>query len=53
MALGDSKKDPYLYHGRLFGYPKAIGGGGGGSRSEISEGDRSKQEWQMRKIGVL
>ena len=33
-ALGDSRKYPYLYHGRLFGFPK----GRGGSRLWNSEG---------------
>ena len=27
--MGDSRKYPYLYHGRLLGFPKGTGGGGG------------------------
>ena len=26
--MGDSRKYPYLYHGRLLGFPKGTGGGG-------------------------
>ena len=48
-ALGDSRKYPYLYHGRLLGFPK----GRGGSRLWNSEGKGGYLRLEIRKHGVF
>ena len=43
MELGDSRKYPYLYHGRLLGFPK----GRGGSLNWNSEGMGGIYNWKI------
>ena len=46
-SMGDSRKYPYLYHGRLFGFPK----GRGGSRLWNSEGMGGIYDWKSEGMG--
>ena len=47
--MGDSRKYPYLYHGRLLGFPK----GRGGSRLWNSEGMGGNAFWNFQgKVGL-
>ena len=45
--MGDSRKYPCLYHGRLFGFPK----GRGGSRLWNSEGMGGIYDWKSEGMG--
>ena len=47
VKMGDSRKYPYLYHGRLFGFPK----GRGGSRLRNSEGMGGYLRLEIRRHG--
>ena len=47
--MGDSRKYPYLYHGRLLGFPK----GRGGSRLWNSEGKGGYLRLEIRRHGGI
>ena len=49
MVMGDSRKYPYLYLGRLLGFPK--GRGGGGSLNWNSEGMGGIYDWKSEGMG--
>ena len=49
-VLGDSRKYPYLYHGRLLGFPKRRGGG---SLNWNSEGMGGIYDWKSEGMGYF